>query len=121
MRPSVLEFIRHIEEEINFCPRELRPLGFDEFIADEKLTRAVVRSLEIIGEASKQIPNEFKTQYPQVEWKEMAGMRDRLIHDYFGVDYEIVYNTVQQDLPELQKRMKEILRKPKRKPIVGIH
>src|SRR5215218_3919962 len=102
MRPSVIEFIRHIDDEISFCLQETPKLSYPEFVSDQKLTRAVVRSLEIIGEASKQIPDDFKAQYNQVPWKEMAGMRDRLIHDYFGVDYETVDNTIQQDLPVLK-------------------
>jgi uncharacterized protein with HEPN domain len=64
--------------------------------------RAVVRSLEIIGEATKKIPPDFTCLFPLVSWKEMAGMRDRLIHNYFGVDYEIVWNTVHEDLEVLQ-------------------
>jgi uncharacterized protein with HEPN domain len=71
-----------------------------------------VRSLEIIGEASKQVPDDFKAQYNQVPWKEMAGMRDRLIHNYFGVDYETVYNTLQQDLSVLRYWIDLILNKP---------
>lgn len=102
MRPSIPEYLRHINDEVNFCLNSMKDTSFDNFISDEKLTRAVVRSLEIIGEASKHIPDEFKSKYPLVEWKSMAGMRDRLIHDYFGVDYETVYNTITQDLPKLQ-------------------
>jgi len=102
MRPSIPEYLRHINDEVNFSLNAMKDISFDNFITDEKLTRAVVRSLEIIGEASKQIPDDFKTKYPLVEWKYMAGMRDRLIHDYFGVDYETVYNTITQDLPKLQ-------------------
>ena len=64
--------------------------------------RAVVRSLEIIGEATKKIPPDFTRLFPLVSWKEMAGMRDRLIHNYFGVDYEIVWNTLNEDLEVLQ-------------------
>lgn len=61
-----------------------------------------MRSLEVIGEASKNTPAEFKNKYPLIEWKMMAGMRDRLIHQYFGIDYETVYTTVKNDLPQLR-------------------
>ena len=79
------------------------------FVQDEKLTRAVVRSLEIIGEAAKKISNDFKANYPDVEWKSMAGMRDRLIHNYFGVDYEMVFRTVKNDLPKLNEDLATML------------
>ena len=65
------------------------------FLRDETLKRAFVRSLEIIGEAVKQVPEVFRAKYPQVEWRKMAGTRDRLIHDYLGVDYELVWDIVE--------------------------
>jgi uncharacterized protein with HEPN domain len=82
---------------------QLRSIPCDFFINDGVLSRAIVRSLEIIGEASKKLPVEFKNKYPLVEWKMMAGMRDRLIHHYFGIDYETVYDTVKNDLPSLKE------------------
>ena len=61
-----------------------------------------MRSLEIIGEAAKKVPEDFRAQYAGVEWRAMAGMRDRLIHDYFGVDFELVWDVVQRRVPELR-------------------
>lgn len=101
MQPSTLELLKHINDEIKFCVKEMEDLSQEEFMKDEKLMRAVVRSLEIIGEASKKIPVDFKETYPTISWKEMAGMRDRLIHYYFGVDYEVVYKTIKNDLPPI--------------------
>ena len=69
----------------------------------------MVRSLEIIGEATKKLPKDFRTQYAQVNWDEMAGMRDVLIHDYFGIDYDVVWNTVRNDIPELQNELERII------------
>ncbi|UUX92421.1 HepT-like ribonuclease domain-containing protein [Methanoplanus endosymbiosus] len=79
----------------------------DDFALDEKTQFAVIRGLEIIGEAVKKIPPENKEKYPKVPWKELAGMRDKLIHAYFGVNIEIVWLTVKEDLPEIKKIISE--------------
>jgi uncharacterized protein with HEPN domain len=78
-------------------------------MADETLRRAFVRSLEIIGEAAKQVADSFRSRYPTIEWRAMAGMRDRLIHDYFGVDYELVWDVVHKRIPELRGQIASIL------------
>ena len=109
MQHSALEFILHIRDETEFCLQQLADKTYDSFINDAVLSRAVVRSLEIIGEASKRIPPDFQIKYPLIEWKVMAGMRDRLIHHYFGIDYETVYATVKNDLPHLQEWIDIIL------------
>jgi uncharacterized protein with HEPN domain len=81
----------------------------DDFFRDETLKRAVVRSLEIIGEATKKIPADFKYKYNSIEWRHMAGMRDRLIHDYLGVDYSIVWDVMQNKIPDLYEEIMEVL------------
>jgi uncharacterized protein with HEPN domain len=78
-------------------------------VHDATLKRAFVRSLEIIGEASKQIPDDFKQKYSHLEWRAMAGMRDRLIHGYFGVDYGIVWDVVKNRIPVLHQAIKEVV------------
>jgi len=75
------------------------------------LKRAFVRSLEIVGEASKKVPGDLKEKFPQIEWRSMAGMRDRLIHDYLGVDYELVWDVVRNKIPRLRKEVEKILEK----------
>ncbi|MBA3532903.1 MAG: DUF86 domain-containing protein [Ardenticatenales bacterium] len=84
-------------------------LTFEAFMADRKSTFAVVRALEIIGEATKHIPQTVRDRYPAIPWSQMAGMRDKLIHDYFGVDLGIVWQTVQQDLPAIEPLLAQVL------------
>ena len=83
-------------------------MDLEAFKADDKTTSAVIRKLEIIGEAVKGIPEKIRQSHPQVPWKEMAGMRDKLIHFYFGVDYELVWVTIKRRLPEVKQWIKEI-------------
>ena len=86
-------------------------LSKEQFVSDDTLKRAFVRSLEIIGEATKKIPADMKEKYPVVEWRSMAGMRDRLIHNYFGVDYDLIWDVVKTKIPPLRKAIEGILRK----------
>lgn len=81
----------------------------ENFLANEDLKRACVRSLEIIDEATKQIQADFRETHPELPWRLMTGMRDRLIHDYGGVDYEIVWQTVTEDVPDLLAKVERIL------------
>jgi len=95
------EYLKHIRDEIEFIMRESKGLNYNEFLSSETLTRAFIRSIEIIGEASKNIPDEVKEKYPNIEWKRIAGTRDVLIHRYFSVDNEILWDIISHKLPEL--------------------
>jgi len=92
---SRTEYLRHILDEADYLIRHSNNVSMERFLADETLKRAFVRSIGVIGEASKKVPDEVKRQNPRVEWRAMAGMRDRLIHGYFGVDYELVWDVVE--------------------------
>ncbi|MEW5956886.1 MAG: DUF86 domain-containing protein [Chloroflexota bacterium] len=110
MSLSPLEYLQHIWDETDYLINETQRLSHLQFIQDETLKRAFVRSIEIIGEATKKVPAEMKQKYPQIEWRAIAGMRDRLIHSYFGVDYDIVWDVVVNKIPQLQRGVEEILR-----------
>lgn len=109
MSRSSLEYLRHILDEADYLLAQSKTLHQEEFVGDETLKRAFVRSLEIIGEATKKMPKSFRERYPQVQWRAMAGMRDRLIHAYFGVDYDIVWDVVTNKIPHLRQQLEEIL------------
>lgn len=103
------DYLRHILAEVDYLLANRTGVSFDAFAADDTLRRAFARSLEIIGEAAKKVPDEFRAEHPDIEWRAMASMRDRLIHDYFGVDYEIVWDVVQNRIPDLRRQIVSIL------------
>lgn len=115
MSPSQLEFLRHILDESGFILKVTEGKTQQKIINDEILSKAIIRSLEIIGEATRRIEQDIKYRYPQIDWKEMVGMRDRLIHHYFGVDYDIVYNTITKDIPNLHHELQRIIEIESRK------
>jgi len=104
------DYLRHMLVEADYLVDRSADVSYEAFVADETLRRAFVRSLEIIGEAAKKVPDDFRATHPTVEWRAMAGMRDRLIHDYFGVDFELVWDVVQTRVPELRNQLASILK-----------
>ena len=84
-------------------------LSFEDFLADDNTIDAVVRNFEIIGAASLRIDGDFRLENPQIEWKKLRGFRNRIVHDYFGIDYEIVWSILTQDLEELVFQLDQLL------------
>lgn len=103
-------FLKDILESIERIESYTKGLSYNDFLNDRKTIDAVLRNLEVIGEAVKNLSEKLKKLYPEVNWKRIAGMRDRLIHGYFGVDIEIVWETIQSRLPELKKQIEKILK-----------
>jgi len=100
-----IEYLRHILDECRFILNATSDMTKDQLLEDEVMKRAVVRSLEIIGEASKKIPADVKLKWQSISWKNIAGMRDRLIHDYIGINYSIVWDVVLNKIPELERQI----------------
>src|SRR3990172_7498018 len=103
------DFVQDILDSVNDIGNFIEGMDFKEFIEDKKTIYSVVRAIEIIGEATKNIPEQIKKKYPEVPWKKMAGMRDRLVHEYFGVDLEILWGTAKEDVPVLKTPVSKVL------------
>ncbi len=113
MYKDPIEYLKHIRDECDYLVSVMGDGVTQEvFLQDETLKRAVVRSLEIIGEATKNIPADFRVQYTAIQWKSMAGMRDRLIHNYMGVNYLLVWDVVENKIPELYQQIIEVIENP---------
>ena len=110
MHNNPIDYLRHILDECIYIasviPSELEK---NDFLKDETLKRAVIRSLEIIGEATKKIPADLKYKWSTISWRNMAGMRDRLIHDYMGVNYAIIWDVIKNKIPELVSQIEEVI------------
>ncbi len=113
MPPSVVELLRDIGREAEFLQAQSARLDLGGFLSDEVLKRAFVRALEVIGEAAKKLPADTRADFPAIEWKKIAGMRDRLIHDYGGVDYTIVWDVATTKVPHILDVLEPAIRRRK--------
>jgi len=102
-------YLRDIKNAITSIEKFIKDMNFDQFHNDDKTSIAVIRKFEIIGEATKNIPKNIREKYTQIPWKDIAGMRDRLIHAYSEVDLKLVWMTIKQRLPELKTIIEEII------------
>ncbi len=110
MRRDYRDYIRDIVLSINKIEEFTKDFTFKDFKEDEKTIFAVIRALEITGEAVKNIPTSIKNRNKQIPWKKITGMRDKLIHEYFGANTKVVWRTVKEDLPKTKPEFEKILR-----------
>jgi uncharacterized protein with HEPN domain len=101
--------LNDICQAIDRIEQYIENLSFDAFSEDQKSVDAVVRNLEIIGEAANRFPDELKEKYSEIEWYKVVGLRHRIVHEYFGVDLEIIWQILQKDLPELKHKIMQIM------------
>lgn len=110
MTRNYLDYIEDIVHSISLIEKFTCNIDFPEFVSNEMLNYAVVRGLEIIGEASKNIPDEIKNEYPDIPWNKMSGIRNKIVHEYFGISLKIIWNVAKKELPPLRKPLIDILK-----------
>jgi len=104
------DYLKDIIDSIKDIESFTENMTFEDFARDRKTINAVIRSFEVIGEAAKKIPKSIRDKHPSIPWKKMVGMRDKMIHEYFGVDIEIIWKTIKEDIPSLKPLIQEVLK-----------
>ena len=110
MKREIVDYIEDIISAMDKAMDFVKNMSYEEFTRDDKTVYAVVRAIEIIGEAVKNIPGNVRKNYPEIPWKDMAGMRNKVIHEYFGVKLNIVWRTVKEEIPPLKPLFEKILK-----------
>jgi len=110
MKREVIDFINDIIDAAGKVEKFTKGMTYEDFCRDDKTVFAVIRAIEVIGEAVKNIPDEIRNSYPEIPWKSMAGMRNKVIHQYFGVDLKVVWETVKLRIPEIKPQFEKILK-----------
>ena len=109
MKRDIKLFVKDIITAMDSIEKFVRDMTIDELEKDDKTSSAVIRKFEIIGEATKQIPDSLRGKHPEIPWSRMAGMRDRLVHAYFGIDYKLVWDAIKNHMPNLKPKLEKIL------------
>lgn len=104
LRDYINDLVEACEDILSFT----KGMSYSDFAGDKKTVNAVIRSLEVIGEATKKLPTSFRDNYPDIPWRQMAGMRDKLIHEYFGIDKQMVWQAIEKHIPDILPLIKEI-------------
>lgn len=99
-------FLKHILENITLIEKNIKDIDFNNFVKNKTIQDAIVREIEIIGEAAKNISEDLKNNHPEIPWRKISGMRDKIVHEYFDIDLEIVWKTIQNDLPVFKNKLK---------------
>jgi uncharacterized protein with HEPN domain len=109
MKRDDMVYLKHMLDAINVIEEYVNEVAYDEYMTNRMLQDAVMRELEIIGEATRNLSMELRNRYSEVPWKKIAGMRDKLIHGYFGVDLDAVWDTATKDIHDLKKKMQGVI------------
>lgn len=111
MKRVYIDFLQDMLDNAKRASRFTSGMDFGSFSKDDKTVYAVIRAVEIIGEAARNVPQDVRSKYPQIPWRDVAGMRDKLIHQYFGINMEVVWQTLHEDVPMLIETLEDILKR----------